>query len=169
MQGYSDPPLTGADPPYQNYNNFDAAFECFKTPLYLGGPGFTDECAYVWASNGANSALPKGDAGDSCTDECTALFGDPLGLLSDPTTAPVVYNDKTCALVDCIDCDEESSGELFKMYAGRTRRNSGILTSFQFDFDPRPSKYWYGLKRPCGDIAVIQQKIPDDFLACLVH
>ncbi len=37
------------------------------------------------------------------------------------------------ALNDCLQCDEDHSGPVFKATAGRTRRNSGIRSSI-----PRP-------------------------------
>ena len=46
---------------------------------------------------------------------------------------------KTPDIVDgklnpCLECDEVKSGPLFKYYAGRTRRDSGIVSSI-----PRPA------------------------------
>ena len=34
-----------------------------------------------------------------------------------------------CTLDDCLQCYEDESGPLFKQFGGRTRRNSGLLTT----------------------------------------
>mmetsp|Transcript_7680 Transcript_7680/g.14226 ORF Transcript_7680/g.14226 Transcript_7680/m.14226 type:complete len:451 (-) Transcript_7680:95-1447(-) len=144
--------------PYEQPEDFDTALQCYQ------GLGFTDECAYVWASNGANTAL------SGCTESCEALFGicrDPdmscpmpdclgLGCLGPPPQFQVNLNDANCDLVDCIECDEKKSGRLFQKFAGRTRRNSGLLTTFQIP----PNNTWVGLKRDCDSIANIMQGVP---------
>jgi hypothetical protein len=50
-------------------------------------------------------------------------------------TAP--YNAPDGAINDCLQCDEDQSGPVFKSVAGRTRRNSGIPNA---------------ICRPCSDV-----------------
>lgn len=52
---------------------------------------------------------------------------------------------KTPDIVDgklnpCLECDETKSGPIFKYYSGRTRRNSGIVSSI-----PRPASQMYNM------------------------
>ena len=55
------------------------------------------------------------------------------------------YNDDNnyCKLNDCLQCDEDHSGPIFQLIAGRTRRNSGLLSA---------------IARPCKSIANITQE-----------
>ena len=50
---------------------------------------------------------------------------------------PDIVNGK---LNPCLNCDEVQSGPLFKYYAGRTRRDSGIKSSI-----PRPPSQIYNM------------------------
>lgn len=70
--------------------------------------GFTEPCALTWYYNIRNTTR-------HCLGTC---------LLSWMRQEPLNRADGT--LNDCIRCDEEMSGPIFKYYAGRTRRNSGI-------------------------------------------
>ncbi len=70
--------------------------------------GFTPACADIWYYNTRHTAK-------SCFLVC---------LLAWATNEP--FNKKDGSLNDCLQCDEEKSGPWFKLYAGRTRRNSGI-------------------------------------------
>jgi hypothetical protein len=120
--------------------------------------GFSDDCAHLWASNALNSVFA------GCTDACIAWLGDitdPTDLLdiTNPAVQALLFsaNDPTtCELHECLACDEEESGEIFKEYSGRTRRNSGILTVVPIP----PSGLFAGLKRPCDSIADIFQVYP---------
>ncbi len=75
----------------------------------IGGLGFSDACAQIWAFNSAHTRT-------ACQDVC-------LAALNDPNHLP----DGTLNL--CLTCDEEQSGPVFKAVAGRTRRNSGVPTA----------------------------------------
>jgi hypothetical protein len=122
--------------------------------------GFSDDCAYLWASNSLNSKV------SGCAEDCILWLGDiddPTDLLdfSNPTVQSLLFsaNDpETCDLNECLACDDEESGEIFKKYSGRTRRNSGILTVVPVPY-PFPAEYYQfaGLKRPCNSIAEIFQ------------
>jgi hypothetical protein len=68
--------------------------------------GFTLPCAQIWYYNTVNTRT-------ECLSPCTAALGQPYHL-PDGT------------LNDCLSCDEEKSGNVFKAVAGRTRRNTGL-------------------------------------------
>ncbi|MBP7257183.1 MAG: hypothetical protein KBA13_08885 [Chitinophagales bacterium] len=69
--------------------------------------GFTLPCAQIWAYNTRNTQK-------KCLEDC---------LKNEP------YNTKNGGLNPCLACDERESGPVFKVYAGRTRRNTGIASS----------------------------------------
>jgi hypothetical protein len=69
--------------------------------------GFTKPCAQIWAYNLRNTQA-------MCIDFC--LNNDPYHL-PDGSLSP------------CLECDEIYSGPIFKAFAGRTRRNTGIASS----------------------------------------
>jgi hypothetical protein len=73
--------------------------------------GFTSECSETWYYNAQNTAK---DCFRPCIDAW--LKGDP-------------FNNPDGSLNDCLACDEEFSGPVFKYVAGRTRRNSGIRSA----------------------------------------
>lgn len=73
--------------------------------------GFTQPCATIWAYDVLNTA-------QKCFQRCTAH-------MAAPPNGPA----PTCALNDCIVCDQEESGALFDQYAGRTRSRSGVLSA----------------------------------------
>jgi hypothetical protein len=77
----------------------------------LKGLGFSDACAETWYYNSRNTRK-------HCFGVCLASL-----LSGEPSNKP----DGT--LNDCLRCDEEKSGPVFKLVAGRTRRNSGIQSS----------------------------------------
>jgi len=87
--------------------------------------GFTEPCAQIWAFNSANTRA-------ECLDVCLATLEDP-------------YHLEDGALNDCIQCDEDMSGPVFKAVAGRTRRNSGLPTA---------------LCRPCASVAPVVHAYP---------
>lgn len=68
--------------------------------------GFTSQCTDIWLDNIKNTRW-------HCLFVCIWNRNAPLNK-SDGT------------LNDCLQCDEDKSGAIFKYYAGRTRRNSGI-------------------------------------------
>lgn len=74
--------------------------------------GFTPECAKIWFYNSNHTR-------NVCFKECAvaALF---------PDEPENTYHNEDGSLSDCIQCDEDKSGPVFKHYAGRTRRNTGL-------------------------------------------
>jgi hypothetical protein len=73
--------------------------------------GFTKGCSQIWYYNTVNTRK-----------QCPQCFyhtfvGTPL-----QSSAP------HCTMNDCLQCDENKSGPYFSKFAGRNRRNSGILT-----------------------------------------
>ncbi len=71
--------------------------------------GFTTPCAQVWYYNTLHTRT-----------ECQAVC---LSLLNAP------YQNPDGTLNECLLCDEEKSGPVFKAVAGRTRRNSGLASA----------------------------------------
>lgn len=84
------------------YAKKDAHIECL---LELD---FTLPCAQIWYYNTLNTRL-------ACIDSCIALLGAP-------------HHNPDGSLNECIQCDEDISGPVFKAYAGRTRRNTGMAS-----------------------------------------
>lgn len=72
--------------------------------------GFTESCAAIWAHNSLNTATV-------CRRTC-------VRHLFSPPNLPEPH----CKLNDCLHCDEVKSGPNFQLFAGRTRRNSGLRT-----------------------------------------
>jgi len=83
----------------------------------LQGLGFDLPCAQVWAYNTAHTR-------SACLAPCLAALDQP-------------YHLPDGRLNDCLRCDEERSGAVFKGVAGRTRRNSGLPNA---------------LCRPCAEV-----------------
>jgi hypothetical protein len=83
--------------------------------------GFDLPCAQVWAYNTAHTRAV-------CLDLCMAALCAP-------------YHLPDGRLNDCILCDEEKSGAIFKNVAGRTRRNSGLPNA---------------LCRPCSEVRKLE-------------
>jgi len=72
--------------------------------------GFTQPCATIWAQNSLNTATV-------CRKKC-------VRHLFSPPNLPEPH----CKLNECLHCDEVKSGPNFALFAGRTRRNSGLRT-----------------------------------------
>mmetsp|Transcript_3890 Transcript_3890/g.4547 ORF Transcript_3890/g.4547 Transcript_3890/m.4547 type:complete len:292 (+) Transcript_3890:149-1024(+) len=122
--------------------------------------GFTPKCSSIWAYNSDESSqncftdcfFPNYNLGDKPANE-----PEPNGLLAkfwfylklsnynpcDPSKCskqinggdactPGSYSGQT-RLNECLQCDECKQGGIFKKYAGRTRRNSGIQDEIQRD------------------------------------
>eukprot|EP00978_Attheya_sp_CCMP212_P047715 scaffold423591_cov126-Attheya_sp.AAC.1 len=100
---------------------FQRAVDCFV------GLGMTTDCANVWVYNGIDTAK-------NCFVECIQNIQDV------PNNGPA----PECKLNDCIKCANDKSGALFEKFAGRTERNSGILTS---------------IARPCDMIDILNQEV----------
>jgi len=81
--------------------------------------GLTEPCAQIWAYDAVADAKP-------CGGTCLKDAGQPYNLPPD------------CRLNDCLQCDEDTVGPIFKRFAGRTRRRSGLLSAIQ---------------RPCSSVA----------------
>lgn len=79
--------------------------------------GFTRPCAQVWYYNTLNTRT-------ECGDVCIRLLNAP-------------YQNEDGSLNECLQCDEDKSGPVFKAVAGRTRRNSGLASA---------------LCRPCDEV-----------------
>lgn len=74
--------------------------------------GFSEACAETWVYKVLTT---NSVCGSVCTSH--AFSGDP-----DFGPSP------TCELVECLECDENNVGPVFKKIAGRNRRNSGLLS-----------------------------------------
>ena len=148
--------------PAQIVSVFPNLINCFQNI------GFTSDCAFIWASNALNTLLTlfgvlqqfqqsgvpplPGPALPASCIECALDCA-----TGDPTTNPdcgLPISPGTCELTPCFSCDEDASGAIFKQYSGRTRRNSGIVTTRQVPFDPFP---FVGTKRECSTISNIKQ------------
>mmetsp|Transcript_25999 Transcript_25999/g.51857 ORF Transcript_25999/g.51857 Transcript_25999/m.51857 type:complete len:271 (-) Transcript_25999:27-839(-) len=70
--------------------------------------GFTPPCASIWNYDGIYD-------GKACMGICVR------NLFSDNNGPP-----PACELNDCLQCDEDEAGPVFKDFAGRTRRRSGL-------------------------------------------
>lgn len=86
--------------------------------------GFTRACASIWAYNTLHTR-------DACLAVCLDAVDDP-------------YNRPDGSLNDCLQCDEDESGAVFKAYAGRTRRNTGLPST---------------ICRPCGEVRPIEHEV----------
>ncbi len=80
---------------------FDSLVSC------IASLGFTLPCAQIWAYNTLNTR-------NHCFEVCITSneYHNPDGTLS-----------------ECLQCDEDISGPIFKAFAGRTRRNTGLASS----------------------------------------
>jgi hypothetical protein len=75
--------------------------------------GFSRECALTWYYNIQNT-------GRQCLGTCLASW-----MRREP------LNRADGSLNACLQCDEDRSGPIFKYWAGRTRRNSGIRSEIE--------------------------------------
>jgi len=91
--------------------------------------GFTNACAKTWYYNGSNT-------NQYCRDACIEY-----AIKGLPNNGPP----PSCPMQECLQCDEDHSGPMFALFAGRTRRNSGLLSS---------------IARPCSSIVNITQVDP---------
>ena len=77
----------------------------------LYGLGFTSSCVDIWEANVFNTRR-------ECFMVCIKSWWN-----NEP------FNKPDGSLNDCLQCDEDKSGPVFKYFSGRTRRNSGITSS----------------------------------------
>lgn len=75
--------------------------------------GFDDDCTWAWFWNSKYTRK-------ICQNTCVALLEAPHHIAGGELTG---------ALNNCMNCDEENSGRVFKAVAGRIRRNTGLPTS----------------------------------------
>lgn len=101
-----------------------------KKQCFVETIGFTPYCAESWAYNARHTKI-------ECLGTCIADYG-LLNLILNRYPGPNV--DESGELRPCLQCDEEESGTGFKFSAGRTRRNSGIVSAI-----PRPPSEIYRL------------------------
>ncbi len=103
---------------------------------YLSGPadahtqcledlGFTRACAQIWYYNTIHTRK-------ECELPCFSTLGKP-------------YQNEDGSLNECLQCDEDNSGPVFKAIAGRTRRNTGIASA---------------LCRPCSEVRPVVHRYP---------
>jgi hypothetical protein len=85
--------------------------------------GFDTACAQIWYFNTQHTS-------EVCLDICLENLNSP-------------HHKEDGSLNDCIQCDEDESGAVFKAIAGRTRRNSGLASS---------------LCRPCDSIYPVEHR-----------
>merc|ERR1712046_547076 len=86
------------------------------------GLGMTEACSRIWLYDGLFDAK-------NCALTCAKSWADPYNI------------PPTCELNDCLQCDEDMAGPIFKQFGGRTRRNSGLESAIQ---------------RPCESVATIE-------------
>lgn len=94
-----------------------SAKKCFKKI------GFTDSCIDIWVYNTINTK-------NNCFFTCIKSW-----ITNEPNVKP------DGELNECLQCDEDISGPVFKYYSGRTRRNSGIHSEID-----RPSDQIYEME-----------------------
>jgi hypothetical protein len=84
--------------------------------------GFTPQCAEIWLYNTINTRK-------NCFSVCMWAW-----ITKKPNVKP------DGSLNDCLQCDEDKSGPVFKFFSGRSRRNSGIKSEID-----RPSDEIYDI------------------------
>lgn len=90
--------------------------QCFQEQV-----GFTPYCAESWAYNALQTRR-------ECLGACVSDYGFFNLLLN---RYPGSNTDENGQLRPCLQCDEEMSGAGFKYSAGRTRRNSGLVSAIE--------------------------------------
>ncbi len=83
--------------------------------------GFTPACAESWAYNAVKT-------GQSCALICVGVYGLVPLITGTENKPPVNENGELNA---CLMCDERMAGPGFQFSAGRTRRNSGIISEIE--------------------------------------
>ena len=99
--------------------SLDLGLKCFR------GLGMTAQCARIWAYDAMSDA-------SGCAAICVKDIAQPYNI------------PPSCKLNDCLQCDEDGAGPLFKRFAGRTRRRSGLISAIQ---------------RPCSSVANLTQPV----------
>jgi len=101
----------------------DAAIACYQEI------GFSLPCATLWTFDLANTQK-------LCLQPCLKKNSENIPNNGDPPM---------CALDDCLQCNEDTSGEVFAGVGGRTRRNSGLLSM---------------IARPCSQLLEVDHPDP---------
>ena len=106
--------------------SFDLGKKCYEDL------GMTESCAKLWSYNAWNTAT-------NCIKSCVLT----AGVTDEPNNGPPPH----CELNECLQCDEEKSGPIFKKIGGRTRRRSGLLSA---------------IVRPCNQVVsqLVQEPCP---------
>jgi hypothetical protein len=98
--------------------------------------GYTTPCASIWNFDGIYD-------GQNCKWTCiTHLFSD----LNGPPP--------TCELNPCLQCDEDEAGPLFKAFAARTRRRSGLASAIARGCDEFPQIIHEACPAPVSVVSV---------------
>ena len=118
--------------------DFDAGIQCYIDA------GLTEECAKMWLYDGYHTTK-------ECTEICVAE------LVEDEGDVPANGPPPECTLSDCLQCDEDVSGPIFKQYAGRIRRSSGLLSSIIRECDGFPQI----IHDPCPNITLHSIDVKD--------
>jgi hypothetical protein len=94
-----------------------------RSPSLISSDAFvsTQTCAIAWMYDGYKTR-------DACLGVCVRSR-----LIHEPNNGPPPL----CELNGCLQCDEDEAGPLFKQFAARTRRRSGLLSK---------------IARPCNQI-----------------
>lgn len=85
--------------------------------------GFTAPCAWIWYYNTINTRV-------ACAAPCFAALEQP-------------WHQTDGSLNECLQCDEDESGPVFKEVAGRTRRNTGLPST---------------ICRPCSEVRPLEHR-----------
>lgn len=102
---YMDKKLNGKAEECRAFNwSRKKARQCFENI------GFTEDCAWLWATDSMYTS-------HKCFLPCKKARWAPANDL------------ETCELNECNKCIEEKSGHIFELFSGRTRLNSGIVSS----------------------------------------
>lgn len=107
----------------RGFGSTEDGIQCFQEL------GFSRSCAAAWQYNTVTTR-------EFCIDQCADFY-----LNSKSPNGPP----PECALDPCIECDEIIAGPIFKRFAGRTRRSSGLLSS---------------IARNCSELVPIPQTDP---------
>ena len=120
---YAKDPDLGAPVRKCGVDTFAKGFE--EDVKCLQALGFTRPCAQIWAYNTQNTR-------GACFEPCLRINEFP-------------YHLPDGRLNECLQCDENKSGPIFKAVGGRTRRNTGVASS---------------ICRPCGEARPVSHAYP---------
>ena len=110
---------------FRGLTNFTDGIVCYMEN------GFSEPCARTWMYD---TLYTSSKCGQICTSHVV-------------NKSPNNLAPPTCYLSPCIQCDEDESGPNFKKFAGRTRRDSGLLSA---------------IVRNCSSLVQFRQRDPCD-------